>query len=58
MKRLLKLSALLLVILMVGFLSSCSGEHDSSSDYKWSDEPSVITENVITEEIIYEEVIS
>ena len=57
MKKLLKFSALALIILMVGFLASCSGGHESSSDYKWSDEPSVITENVIKEEIIYEEVI-
>ena len=56
MKKLLKCSALLLIILMVGFLASCSGENNSSSAYDRSEE-SVITEEVITETIIYEEVI-
>ena len=56
MKKRLKISALLLIILMVGFLASCSKDN-SSSAHDWSDEPSVITENVITEEVIYEEVI-
>ena len=56
MKKTLKISVLLLIILMVGFLASCSKDN-SSSAHDWSDEPSVITENVITEEVIYEEVI-
>ena len=56
MKKLLKGSVLLLVVLVVGVLASCSGDN-SSSAHDWSDEPSVITENVITEEVIYEEVI-
>ena len=56
MKKLLKCSALLLIVLMVGFLASCSRGHDSSSTYNWSEE-SVITEEVITETIIHEEVI-
>ena len=56
MKKMLKLSVLLLVILMIGFLASCSGGHDSSSTYDSSEE-SVITEQVITETIINEEVI-
>ena len=56
MKKTLKISVLLLIILIVGFLASCSKDN-SSSAHDWSDEPSVITENVITEEVIYEEVI-
>ena len=57
MKRLLKGSVLLLVILVMGVLASCSGGHDSSSDHNWSENKSVITEEVITETIIHEEVI-
>ena len=56
MKKILKWSSLLMIVLMVGFLASCSGGQNSSSDYNWSEE-SVITEQVITETIIYEEVI-
>ena len=57
MKETLKFSALVLIILVVGFLSSCSGGHDSSSAYDWSKDETVITEQVITETIINEEVI-
>lgn len=57
MKKLLKFSALALIILMVGFLASCSGGHDSSSAYNWSENESVITEEVITETVLHEEVI-
>ena len=56
MKRVLKWSSLLLIVLMIGFLASCSGGSESSSTHNWSEE-SVITEEVITETIIYEEVI-
>ena len=56
MKKILKWPSLLMIVLMVGFLASCSGGHDSSSTYDGSEE-SVITEQVITETIIYEEVI-
>ena len=56
MTKILKWSSLLMIVLMVGFLASCSGGHDSSSTYDGSEE-SVITEQVITETIIYEEVI-
>ena len=56
MKKTLKISVLVLVIVMFGLLTSCGGRSESSSTHNWSEE-SVITEEVITETIIYEEVI-
>ena len=57
MKKTLKRSALLVVILVVGFLASCSRGSDDSSTNDWSKDETVITEQVITETIINEEVI-
>lgn len=57
MKKTLKGAMLLALILISGFLASCSGGSESPSTHNWSKDESVITENVITEEIIYEEVI-
>ena len=57
MKRVLKWSSLLLIVLMIGFLASCSGGSESSSTHNWSKDESVITEEVITETILHEEII-
>ena len=56
MKKTLKRAMLLTLILISGFLASCSKDN-SSSAYDWSENESVITEQVITETIINEEVI-
>lgn len=57
MKKTLKGAMLLALILISGFLASCSGGSESSSTHNWSKDESVITEEVITETILHEEII-